>query len=150
METITKRYKIKKLEKEKRPDFLPAHFQGVIHGISVESIVCSVMTKYVEEYSGGYWEFFQIQDGENNTTLPLMVWGEEKEVTLQGAYEDLKVNGLTASLGVLIMALNLYIFKMRESEARDRFINLFYALRDFAFSKEDERIDHEALYSFLD
>jgi len=112
-----------RVPEEKRLDFLPSLFGR--HYMRGEMLVYSYMEKLCNAYNGGYWEFYQLNNGGGflvpSMTGPLQIcWPDncfEAEMSTEAA-------GITASL----FALN----RIANESGEDARIEQYYTLLDFA------------------
>ncbi|MCU7846945.1 MAG: antirestriction protein [Candidatus Thiodiazotropha sp. (ex Lucinoma kastoroae)] len=114
----------KTLIKEKdRLDFLPTHIGK--NYLKYEFIIFRFMDMFCEDYSGGYWDYFNLDNGGMFISLN----GEiNLKVCNPNNYFDDQMSAEAVSIGVNLYALNTLV----NTPDPEQLINLYYALRDFA------------------
>ena len=141
---------LKKIEDEKRLSFLPKFFG--YKSVIVENAIYQYAGKYIDGYNGGYWEFYQAGKA------PLMVWDANGEVTVNSEFAEYKTNPQTASLAVMMLAINHLVWAVHETsetfarELQDAYDNL----RDWLYGDQTEDevaafgIDRQVVFGMLD
>jgi len=115
---------IKTLVEEKdRIDFLPKHL-GNKH-LKFEMLVYSLMDSFTKDYSGGFWNFWTLDNDGIFMTLDSI---QSFEVINPMNYFEDTMTAEALSIGVNIFALNA----LMDESCDQRIIDYFYALRDFA------------------
>ena len=114
-----------------RLSFLPRHFGSRM--LTFERWVYMQMSHLSEEYSGGYWDYYELSNGgcyiAPTGTLSFTICIEGNGYC--GRF-DAKGAGIVATL----FALSLLSFRHPDF---DRFAERFHQLRDFALERHDAR-----------
>jgi len=120
-----------------RLEFLPRHF-GRNH-LKFEMLVYAFMDKFCTEYTGGFWQFYTLDNGGLFIALDS---DQSFEVINEMNYFEDRMSAQSASIGVNLFALNALA-----SETQDqRIVDYYDALRDFSA----EHSEASKIFSFID
>ena len=115
---------IKTLVKEEdRLDFLPKHLGKKF--LKFEMLTYAFMDNFCEEYSGGFWNFWTLDNG--GILMTLDSTESFKVINPLNYFED-TMSAQAASVGMNLFALNDLANRTQDEKLAD----YFYALRDFA------------------
>lgn len=115
-----------------RLDFLPK-FLGK-HFASFEGLVFGLMAEYSEEYSGGYWLFWTLSNGAFYMALDDK--DKKYQISCAGNYFDGLMTADAAGVVVCLIALN----RLACHTGEERFVELFYGLRDWALEHPEAEL----------
>ena len=122
---------------DERLQTLPRHFGR--HMLTVESAVYAFMRRLANQYSGGYWAFFELSNGgfymapECDTELSIGVDGNGFEGTMSAD---------AAGITVCLFALSHLSFQIADESIAEH----FHRLRDFAL----EHAEASAILAAID
>lgn len=141
---------LKKIEDQDRLSFLPKFF-GIKCAI-VENAIYRYADKYIDGYTNGFWDFYQAGKA------PLMVWSADKEVEIRGDYRSYKTNPQTASLAVMMLALNHLAWAVyaKHRDFAEELEEAYSNLRDWLYGDDTEDevaefgIDRQVVFGILD
>lgn len=115
-----------------RHQFLPAYYRGVF--LWAESLTFDYANRFIAGYSGGYWEFFELSNG----AFFMAPSGEDLlRVVVTDNYTDVEVSPEAAGIIVTLYTLNYLMHARVRAADRDRFIELYYKLLDYARDHKD-------------
>ncbi len=135
--TTAQTIEAREVANEARLQSLPRHFGR--HMLTVESAVYAFMRRLANQYSGGYWAFFELSNGgfymapKCDTELSICVDGNGFEGTMSAD---------AAGITVCLFALSHLSFQI----ADDRIAEHFHRLRDFAL----EHAETSAILAAID
>ena len=104
-----------------------------------ENMVFSFMDHFCEEYSGGYWQFYNLSNGGVFISLDS---DETFSVCNPMNYFEGKMSAEAASIAVNMFAMNALMFEPCD----EKLIDLYYALKDFGV----EHNEAQAILGFID
>jgi len=116
---------------DERLQTLPRHFGR--HMLTVESAVYAFMRRLANQYSGGYWAFFELSNGgfymapECDTELSIGVDGNGFEGTMSAD---------AAGITVCLFALSHLSFQIADESIAEH----FHRLRDFALEHAEASV----------
>lgn len=117
-----------------RLNFLPKLFPGLyIHG---EIYVYKNIENIAEAYNGGFWNYYALSNG-GFYMAPDMA--EALHIKVAGNFFDGELSADAAGIVATLFALNRLMFQTQGTTLCDRFINNFYALRDYAAEHPEAR-----------
>jgi hypothetical protein len=129
--TTSQKIEAREVADEARLQTLPRHFGR--HMLTVESAVYAFMRRLANQYSGGYWAFFELSNGgfymapEYDTELRICVDGNGFEGTMSAA---------AAGITVCLFALSHLSFQI----ADEGIVEHFHRLRDFALEHAEASV----------
>ena len=113
-----------------RLGFLPRHFGR--HFKLVESVIYSHMSNLCADYSGGYWDFFDLSNG----GCYLAPNGREYALAAPNGFEAV----VSANVAGLIASLYAFSALSFELESVEVFAERFHQLRGFALEHTDSAV----------
>lgn len=115
-----------------RHQFLPAYYRGAF--LAAETLTYGFANRFIAGYSGGYWDFFELSNG----SFFMAPSGEELlRVVVTDNYTDVEMSPEAAGIVVTLYTLNYLMHARIRAADRDRFIELYYKLRDYAGEHKD-------------
>ncbi len=115
---------IKTLVKDQdRLNFLPSKIGKTF--LKFEQLAYGFMSHFCEEYTGGFWNFYTLDNGGILMTLNS---DQSFDVVNDMNYFEGLMSAEAASIGVNLFALNALANETQDS----RLVDYYYALRDFA------------------
>lgn len=125
METTTTITRTRVAERS-RLNILP-RYAGA-HMAKLESTIYQVLREYCDTYQGGYWEMYELSNG-----AFYMAPGTVEPMAMKcaGNWYDGAMTADAAGIVACLVAINRLAWGTTGA-ARDRFVTLFYALRDYA------------------
>ena len=117
----------KHVSEKDRLKFLPKHVG--LYMTRFETLVYEWMTRLDEEYTGGYWEFYELDNGGF-----FLAPSEERDYKLYSInYNEKVVSNIAAGITVTLFALNsLMVINNISDSMQSQLVDKYYALRDFA------------------
>jgi hypothetical protein len=123
---------------KERMEFLPRHFGR--HMLTVEDAVYTFMCHLVDQYTGGFWHFYELSNG-GGYLAPEM--GTEKVmVRVDGNGFSGEMSAEAAGITACLFALSHLSFQVHT----DTISNHFYQLREFALEHPERR----AIFAAID
>lgn len=117
----------------KRSAFLPRHCGPYF--FAFENAVFDWMAALCEEYSGGYWHFYETSNGGFYMALD---HAARMRVVVPSNDTGETMSAEAASIAANLFALNALCWKIEHNrELQSRFVDAYYALRDFALEHEE-------------
>ena len=125
------------VSEHERPDFLRKHFGHRF--LIFENLVYSFMDHFCEEYSGGYWQFYNLSNGGAFMSLDS---DRTFSVCNPMNYFEGKMSAEAVSIGVNMFAMN----SLMSEPCDEKLIDLYYALKDFGVQHNEA----QAILGFID
>lgn len=103
------------------------------HFIQLERLIYNVMGEYSEDYNGGFWIMWELSNG-----AFYMAPGDKTEtytMSCAGNWYEGTMSADAAGIVACLVAFN----RMAWHTCEDRFINLFYALREWALEHPEAK-----------
>ena len=120
-----------RVEVAQRMDILPRYAGERM--MILERLIFDSMRQYCVEYTGGYWEMWELSNG----GFYMAPSGEPKTYAIAGPYNY--YSGVMSADAAGIVACLIAFNRLACSTVEDRFINLFHNLR--AWAKEHPEAD---------
>lgn len=111
------------VQEKDRLEFLPKHIGNRFY--KFEMLVYAFMDKFCQDYSGGYWEFWTLENGGILMTLDS---NEVFQVCNDMNYFEDTMSAESVSIAVNMFALNA----LMDENCDKRIIDYYYALGDYA------------------
>lgn len=137
-----------------RLDFLSTYFDKDF--LVGERLVFDFMRRFSSEYTGGYWDFFETDNG-GFFLSPRAESGKNYNFSISSNYFNERLSAQTAGIIVTLFTLNTLINALYE-ESKDKEIDQeqaekrlskltghYYALRDYSFSRPDAHLIYQAI-----
>lgn len=131
-----------------RCSFYPSITPRFIH---IEAYCYHLASKYVDGYSGGYWEFVELYNDTTSDVVgryaSLMTDSVVRLVNPMN-YADVELSSSGAGIALFMMLYSDYanlLYKSRPDES-DLFTKLYFQLRDYAC----EHHESDKIFAFLD
>lgn len=99
------------------------------HGVLLESAIYIALSEYCDAYQGGYWDYFELSNGAVYMAPTGMA--EPLAMSCASNWYDGTMSADAAGITATLVGLNRMAWGT-DGAVRDRFVNLFYALREYA------------------
>src|SRR5258708_30872797 len=121
----TSKIEAKRVSGDARTDTLPRHFGSKM--VTVEHTIYHFMRKFVPEYAGGFWEFYELSNG-----------GFYMATTSEPVKLSVHSNGFEGMMSADAAGITVCLFTFShlsfQRPSDDLFSRHFHNLRDFAIS----------------
>ena len=133
--------KCKVVPDKDRLKFLPKHVG--LFMTRFETSVYNWMSRLDNEYNGGYWEFYELDNGGF-----FLAPSEDRDYKLCSInHNEEVVSNIAAGIVVTLFALNsLMVIENISDSMQEILVNKYYALRDFAA----DYIEAKEIFSLID
>lgn len=103
-------------------------------GVMLEATIYQAMGEYHADYQGAHWEFYELSNG----AFYMAPTGLDEPLAMSCAsnWYDGAMSADAAGITTTLVAINRMAWGTSGAE-RNRFINLFYALREFAIEHNE-------------
>lgn len=129
-------------EDEARLNFLP-HYLGPAC-IAFENRLFHLAHSFLENYSGGYWQFYHL---DRNGFICVLERDEAETMSLYSPNGLIASTALeTASMALCLMALSSLSFEIRNPATLERVVGCFDVLREFAL----QHPERETILALID
>ena len=115
--------------------------------LTLENAIYNLADKTVDDYSGGYWEFYEIHwNGKILRFAEVPIEGNF-QLSCFGLMCDVEVDGITAGIAIMMMALCHLSYRATGLE-QDRLIDAYYDFKAFLGAVDFKGAN--AIYKYLD
>ena len=115
-----------------RHHFLPEFYPGLF--MAAETLTYAVAKRYISGYCGAYWNFFRLSNG------GYFMAPDEPEplrVVVTGNYTDETMSAEAAGIVTTLYVLDRLMNAQLKEKVRERYIDLWHKLRDYACQHSD-------------
>ena len=124
-----------------RLQFLPKHFGRLM--MLVESRVYTAMRSLCPDYTGGFWEFYEISNGAAYLALRT---DATQRMVVEGNGFDGEMGADAAGIIATLFALNSVIWQMQhDARAQVSLTEHYYGLQDYGSVHPESALIHRAI-----